>query len=156
MSRAKMGEAELRVAVAKDVLKQVQAKKYVATKGVYINTKSFKPNCELQPQLISKKAPVCEVCGIGSAFLSLVRLDNAFKAQDEAGFVYENDMRDRLKKVFFVEQLWLIEDNFERQANEKDRKDLDINHDEDKPTDILIKIMKNIIKNKGTYKPRIK
>src|SRR2546425_940197 len=76
-----MNKKQLRIAVAKDVIKQLQRKAYKASPGTYcrmtfIPTQELVVGLELKDQI--DKAVQCEVCAVGSAFLSLVKIDNKF------------------------------------------------------------------------------
>lgn len=81
----KMTKAEMRVAVAKDVIKQIEAKKYQAVCGQYISigdavSDFFRGllglNPKAQKEQLQKYMPeltgqTCEVCAKGAAFLTL-------------------------------------------------------------------------------------
>jgi hypothetical protein len=101
------------VAIAKDVLLQLAAKKYKAEEGTYIrwvenkdwtdfNSSSKIP--DLQSFLLSKE-PKCSVCAVGSAFLSMARLGDKISMID--------DYHDVLFAIFGWRQVRLMEAAFE-------------------------------------------
>jgi len=113
----------------------------------------------------SKDAPACEVCVRGSLLVSLIRKDNNFTGEDldnmSCGYFDSWSVEDkRLLELFSPEQLSLIEYAFENFSADRyiNEKDLDKVEDffvlyEHNNTERLIAILKNIIKNKGTFKP---
>lgn len=173
-----MEKAELRVAVAKDVLASMR--KYCAAPGTYIDpthdaliaaSKVADKGGKEVAQLLKKK---CDVCAIGATFLSLVAIDNKYKFQVGNNLVGESfvytplgyQAKDRLRKVFSEEQLCLIESAFETVHfndfyNLVQDKDLDDKVDRavafgekyDDPDKRLRAIMRNIVKNEGTFIP---
>ncbi len=85
-------KARRRVAVAKDVLKQIATKKYLSRRGMYVTAtlpatdgialgapydRYRAPDASLQ--LISKRATKCQVCALGGVFMSFARLYNEIK-----------------------------------------------------------------------------
>src|SRR5688572_19550646 len=122
---ADMSKAQKRVAVARDVLKQLKIGKYNAEEGTWAEVfmaKEFDEKkaigCELQSFV--KKAESCTVCGLGAVFVSLVRIDDRFKIRDgdvgyQRNFVLGDDtLIKRLKAIFSREQLSMIEAAFEK------------------------------------------
>lgn len=174
-------KAEQRVAVAKDVLKQLNDGFYKAHAGTYfIIGKMPKRVIEIPPKLdtlfdhLKTTGAQCDVCGIGSCFTSLVRLGNSVESsailyEQENKKVKKHDsiedtpMRELLEKVFSSSQLTLIECAFERsemhynQANDtpsfKQNAAVVFGEKYRRDKNRLMAIMQNIIKNKGEFKP---
>lgn len=119
--------AKARIAIAKDVIAQIKAKRYLARTGCYIqglNTaailmegKSVDMRSHLTKTL-TPKAP-CAVCALGSAFMSCVRIYDKFqlnhKTTDGSGVNY-NAMHRKLREFFTRSELLAIENSFERGA----------------------------------------
>jgi len=116
---------ELRIKVAKDVLKSLNLYKvasgevFVRNNNIDLNPYLKKRNSKLIAQRLKKD---CEVCALGACFLSLVKLDNKFNFFD--GYDSYDDIPNgfmpdakpffrRLKNIFSVSQLILIESSFE-------------------------------------------
>lgn len=157
----KLSRRKQRLAIAKDVLAQLKAKKYVAEPGTYIHVLEalFDSNGEqkdLQKVLLSTAAE-CNVCGLGAAFCSMARLGDEVTASD--GEV--ENIHKTLKSIFSERQIALIEYAFEG-ADAGDLNILSENEadacgrfyekrgNDDKR---LAAIFRNIIKNDGTFKP---
>jgi hypothetical protein len=177
-TKKKLTKKELRIAVAKDVLKSLTEFKPRA--GEYFS-KNFAPRTakkildlktsNQQAKALSKN---CEACAIGACFLSMVALDNKFdfsavtdrKWGDElTGLFYldDNVMRGRLESAFSMDQLCLIEQAFERGCGpswklspeeEETAEKFGIKFRSDRGR--LGAIMKNIVENSGTLKPEEK
>jgi len=168
-----------RILVAKDVLKQIQMRSLKVKQGTYFGIwapkKRFeieKPKEKLDQFLlqIKNENAKCEVCGIGSCFISLVRLGNnaktsTFFGEGAINGFYEandGDMRPLLRKVFPSSQITLIESAFEmttilydnaKHSYEHRIKARDFGQKYKSDENRLKAIMRNIIKNKGTFKP---
>jgi hypothetical protein len=146
----KLSKAQMRVAIAKDVIKQIELKNIKPTEGDYIDPSNTahkelgklpSSNVESQPfiEIISKN---CHVCALGACLLSKARLFDSCPVYDLiTGSVYKG-----LGKIFSGNQLNLIEHEFELGGF------VDGSYPDTSPTDRMISIMKNIIKNKGTYR----
>jgi hypothetical protein len=169
--KKKLTKAQMRVAVARDVIKRIRARSIKPTSGLYLNT-SFHLDIsrnDVSKQIIEQLPKKCEACAIGGMFLSSLRLYNKYKpnkylltgnANDTLGpvstLISSVSMReDQLKKYFTDKQLGLIENVFETTHNINHQR---INvflekHNKSSRAVLLIAIMKNIIKNKGTFKP---
>lgn len=171
--------AQQRIAVAKDVLKQIDNKFYTASSGDYCQFRNIENAVTAPTQLddlfttLRKEKATCAVCGIGGCFVSLVNLGNEVKTKDALGWtritsfdgLNSSTMRKQLRKIFTPIQLTLIEAAFEECLMSSNG--LDLTEDEKEhivqaisfgkkyKTDRgrLIAIMKNIIKNKGDFKP---
>jgi hypothetical protein len=127
--RALTAKAKLRVAVARDVIKQLKLEKYRAVTGIYCqfglasrrdpellydNPPELKPGVQLQKQF--RRIKQCKVCGIGAVFISMVRLRNRFvmsESERDLGEISEASIRDLLLKHFSYIQIGLIETVFE-------------------------------------------
>lgn len=167
-------KAEKRVAIAKDVIKQLELKKLVATPGTYFSisqrvAEKLKPTAQLQKEL--KKIPKCEVCALGACFVSAVRKFNDLTVQevelgkynDELGLYTSSDLgrdgtTDKLNEFFEPEQLNRIEQAFEGW-------DRSVYHNDEygtvafyakypNATRRMKAIMQNIIRNKGEFIPK--
>ena len=123
----KLTKAEKRVAIAKDVLEQLDLKKYYACSGTYFKLElnsyelEFKEGESLQEYLVdNSKVESCSVCAIGSIFASKVRLSNKFNIDhyhdgidDHELALYDHDMEYSLNEIFSEEQYRLMEVAFE-------------------------------------------
>lgn len=169
--------AEKRVMIARDVLAQLRAKKLIARSGIYVSpspVNSFgecEPLADGVPQDFREfmVAPVspgaqCTACALGGIFACAVKFKNDVRTR-EAAEVYSDDVEIKryLDQVFSEAQLELIECAFERSNSHAERQyDPD---DEEIVTAVrfgkcfstdeqrMTAIMKNIIANKGTFKP---
>lgn len=179
-SFSRLSKEGKRVAIAKDVLVQLKAKKIIAKEGSYVSIplKENEVGKQLQDLLPKKK---CNCCALGSCFVSLVSIENDFAIKshnlgqggERNGHIGKDDFRSRLKKYFTQFQLDLIETAFEGTTGyidgpdnseqfEKAREfyyqfggegwDSQDRSDEESEQ-CLIGIMENIITNKGTFKP---
>lgn len=173
-----MPKDKQRVAIAADVLKQLSAKTMVAQKGTYLGFSGIKKDITKIPaslqdlfKSLKKEKVKCQVCGIGSCFVSLVGIGNRAKSktfvEDEIAFYTEFDdseMRRLLRKVFPPAQISLIECAFEVTTIFSDHEDNKTTHEErqaacefglkyESATSRLRGIMNNIIINNGTFKP---
>lgn len=173
----KKSKAQQCVAVAKDVLKQIEIGFFTPTTGDYFTVKDIGYNINVPAKLdeafsvLKDKGARCEVCGIGSCFASLVNLGNnatttkgfGSKVIDSWSGIGDDYMRPILRKVFSPSQLSLIEQSFEKSWALGDTED-DVNNDmADKAVSFGIRyktdsarlkaIMNNIIQNKGTFIP---
>lgn len=182
-----MTKAEKRVAVAKDVLAQIKAKKLKAKSGVYVRAKlSFVPKGGEDVQTLLKQGQItsCSACALGSAFLSYARLYDNVKVERYGEFRPERDtfsyndatgeyglaasiLADRpnvtLGPLFGRPQMELIEQAFEAKNSdwfpdgEAPEKALlaaeAFGKRYSRNEDRLVAIMRNIVRNKGTFKP---
>lgn len=175
----KMSAAQKRIAIAKDVLASLKAKKYTAKHrtycAFYFKDKKKVPTgtVELQDVLLSKNLTSCNVCAMGSVFMAKVSLGNSCKIDIPSHFGFtsiENfnnivgdaeDIVDNMKGIFTEKQLREIEYAFEGEdiINMFDDKPLSF-HDKmkdfyirNKSADVRLKaIMDNIVENEGTFK----
>lgn len=163
-----MTKRQKAVAIAKDVLKQIAAKTYKATPGVYVMQKIRRTP---PPAFSAKDLKKCEVCAIGSCFVSAARLGGQKEfdrlittiQRDEYGTggeivhtKYLTDLPvkwDGLAPYFDAQDIQNMESAFEPQsfdgtdaATEKYKSVKD-------PTMRLKKIMRNVIRNRGHFIP---
>lgn len=176
----KMPVKKRRIMVAKDVLLQLEAGKIKAETGHYIQLK-FVPDIDLKDSRedIKKnydKISECRVCALGASIMSCTRLGNQLKFEDiGAGVASLNNSATKglLRKVFTPKQLMLIETAFEGHSPSSTRvasylfglsrydsltnKEVEdcnkFRYRIEDVNDRLGAIMKNIIKNKGIFKP---
>lgn len=170
----KKSPAQQRIAIAKDVIKQVEAKFYKAKEGTYLDF-SITDRDVVAPDkfdkaidLLKNKGGSCNVCGIGSCFVSLVNLGDAVSSKNvgldtygDIGMFGMNDkkMRPMLSKVFDKRQLSMIECAFEQSVNYFGASNDDRCNARRfgwryvSSKNRLLAIMHNIIKNKGDFNP---
>jgi hypothetical protein len=164
--------AQKRIAIAQDVLLQIKLEKYNIMEGTWaefqddddlINDLSLQFRQDiLRGGIVTFKIPqpVCNVCAIGAACCSALRLGNVDVLESDTD---EGDMRKVLKKYFGIKQMGLIESCFEQRLagdckfgnlskKESDRALL-FSRKFDDQTDRAIAIFQNIIQNKGVFKP---
>lgn len=169
-----MTKTEKRIAVAKDVLKQIKARKYAVTAGTYcnINITCKDVGKDLQ-RVIKKQTEPCEVCAIGSLFLSKINLFNNYVLDEEtiSKSWIGNDidlnfdsLQENLEDLWTSREFKIMEMTFEGKdidcmfddSEGKDEKLIDATfafyEKYSDPEDRLIAIMQNIIKNKGKFK----
>lgn len=131
----KLSQAEKRVAIAQDVLVQLQMEKIVPTQGLYLegpddSEVAIKPSTPIK-NVTAWQEPGCSVCAKGALFVSAVKMMNGRKVKelkdlnwltDENGqdinkydaFSVGNDtIVDYLGDVFLSDQLNMIEAAFE-------------------------------------------
>jgi hypothetical protein len=175
--KKKLTKAEMRIAIAKDVIAQIKAKKYNPMQGCWVDQVGGQDyddwlfanpeNCKVDVQVYTKSIKKCNVCALGSLFVSAVnKYNNVYGtfntvSTNEVFDTSETNNRSPLLRYFTLNQIRLIEATFEggmgavyfdydhpmvnksrafysRYPNSKDR---------------LLAIMKNIVKNNGTFKP---
>lgn len=163
-----------RVEIAKDVLKWISTEKLAPKMGTYflINGDSYgnrysKPDGSLQETLLGMSTDEkCDVCAKGAIFACTVarknEVKNGFNISWDDGSSPKS-ISKVLGGVFSSAQLRLIEVEFERRDIEwvkGDRTKMrNIKPKMDMgglgPTTRMVRIMKNIIKNKGWFKPEL-
>lgn len=178
-TKAKANPVEMRVAIAKDVLKQLAANKIVASQGVWLKDSKLSDLPAYANERYNKegikKLDVCEyvnainkcrVCALGSIFLSSVKLyNNVYMSSTkdpeiEAANFFEDLSSSPLKRYFSANQLRYIEATFEgldgvhHPNTFKEENYARAFHDLFPSTAERLKaIMQNIIENNGTFKP---
>lgn len=146
----KLSKLQQRVAIAKDVVAQVGAEKYIAAKGTYYSPSEFPTYRINQETALAVKA--CHVCGLGAMLVSAVRLGNEFDSTQsfmEALLprFFSRSQRDLIECAF---EGWNAEQTTQRVPFAKTQKFFKKNPNSNKR---LAAIFRNIIKNKGTFKP---
>jgi hypothetical protein len=171
----KLPPARKRVAIARDVIEQLDAKKYIAEEGSYVVPHNFgkkhlagnryfpesAKNKSLKEYFCDSKKKACQVCAKGSLFLSYVSKVNDFKVGQNMWLDdRDTDAYKKLSEVFSSPQLELIEGVFENYQNRTNidlnqfYRQNDLNYFEDDYADKCLRVIcKNIIKNRGTFKP---
>jgi hypothetical protein len=156
---AKLSRREKRVAVAKDVLKQLDAGSLKASKGVYLalgrrgNVPLPQTAKELQAHLLRRP---CEACAIGAAFASTVRLGNHLTAGahfpdkddlDNAG-VFTNRQLDAMEMAY--EQTTALSGNWMRADSDR----IAALYPRSMPRKARLRaIFQNIVRNNGEFRP---
>ena len=133
-------------------------------------------NGNIQIQDILLNAPSCTVCALGAVFTATVERCDKFKVSDLSDaplgddrlYIDSGDMHKYLSPYFSRSQLTVIEDAFEGDFIQNDpqgtygyqttsalrKKAVDFNQDVVSNDNLrLTRIMKNIVKNNGTFKP---
>lgn len=147
----KLTKAQQRVAVAKDALAQLKAEKYKATSGVFIDSGFLNNLCYSdstdQAQPVLQNMGTCRLCAKGAIFLSTIRKYNKATVyelthahEDVSNDLFGQDNLDRIEAAFecWSHVSWKACDFGDKYINDHDR---------------LVAILKNIIKNNGTFKP---
>src|SRR5687768_6692896 len=120
---AEMTAKEKAVAIAKDMIAQVNLDKLKAKRGRYVDYSSnlfdtsfyISSNTELQPLLCNPNRKSCTTCELGGAFLSLVRFENKATLGDINCYNFNEDgtSRQRLEDIFGRKTLAMMETTFE-------------------------------------------
>lgn len=184
MAKKEPSKAEVRVLVAKDVLKMLKSKRIKAQRGTYlIGDKKFQALLELLSQKeinpywtkldVTKQLPVpkaCTACALGSCFIAALDRFNELKI-GEFELYGRYPMRESytgyLEQWFTRRQLNLIECAFEgggriceaalspEDAHAAIRFRSNILADDVRGARAVLEaIMENIVNNKGTFKPK--
>lgn len=157
--------SQKRVAIAKDVLKQIKLGVFRAKTQSYIDFNGYNsmPDTSISLQKVIEDRKIeCKVCAKGALFCSLVVFKNKIDIRG-AYWLTEGDIVSRFKGIFSEHQLDMIENAFERKMinthgnerkNEQLRKSVNFgNTHGESDEETLIAIMKNIVKNSGEFKP---
>jgi len=163
----KLSKAAQRVAIAQDAIRQIKANKYYISTGRWVDVaveasdavESGMPDIDQQALLYGLPAVprkiTCTCCAGGAAFLSSIRL--ADKAVIQGGAVETlEEAADQLKRYFSQDQIDLIEEAFEKGGGycHTDKGDgVAFGLDYKDATERALAIFKNIVKNKGEFKP---
>ena len=145
--KKKLSKGDTRVLIAKDVIKQLKRKKIIVERGTYCfnpifcNLKEMEELSELK-KVLAKSKDKCYVCALGALFVSAVNRFNKYQITTDWAGIGKYETTNYLCKYFSDSQMGLIEDVFEFRCPVYMNSE---NH--------MINIMKNIIKNKGTFKP---
>ncbi len=176
----KANKAKKRVMIARDVIAQLNANRFIASPGEWARfdgLEKSKENTELCDLLAKNRK--CEVCGVGALFVSAVEHANRISVADVKSDLDSYDLDynegieqstafEYLEQYFDKEQLDLIEQAFEQgkgvtYTNSDDglaaRRFCDHEDDQigeyldDRPHLRMRLIMENIIANNGTFVP---
>jgi len=169
-----LSKTEKRVLIARDVIAQVKAEKYFPRRGSYIKYLTLGGDeydvttnsmASLQKHF---DEITCNCCALGACLLSATKYKNRLEFQDVYNLASSQSPWDLLKGIFSSKQLNMIEYAFEAERSgtrvgENRFKNyleeeiqvacIDFGRSYDDPEDRMIAIMKNIIKNKGEFKP---
>lgn len=141
----KLTAAQKRVAIAKDVIDQVEAGKYVPFFGYAM----IQGKNEIS-QKVLKQNPECEVCAVGAAALSAIRLGNHFEFPH--AHLVSTHIFKVLSKWFSSEQAGMIEAAYER-FSRNGKACFDFEPSIARGSQRIITIFTNIIRNKGEFVP---
>lgn len=161
-------KAAERVAIAKDVISQIRAKRLIAMSGTYLSAADnnwltqFGVYDEDMTDLDeeSKNQQVvpptkCNVCALGAVFVSALDRNDRLKVGDFAPYPGQDDLHNYLKRWFTLNQLYLMEEAFEGYSRPEycgtDAEFFGSRYDNDE--DRMLAIMRNIVKNDGTFVP---
>lgn len=160
----RMTAAQKRVAIAKDVINQIKNGGMIPYTGIYflwLNNTNANLGENFNQKSLTDKNNKCKVCGIGAAIVSGIRLFNKLELSPNFG---DGDSALKvIKNWFTVSQTVAIECAFEdestrllskRFTNKKlNNKAIKFGEKYFSPEEKAIAIYKNIIKNKGVFKP---
>ena len=164
-------KAVQRQKVAADAILQIKKNVYQAKMGCWIELDlevTPQEGEQVQDKLTPKNIKECHVCGLGALMVSAVRLKNSLKVPKYGEFEEISTCADDdgfgtvLRKIFTNSQIELIEIAFELgdgwyksyySSNPLALKAVEFGERFEKADDRLLGIMKNIIANKGTFKP---
>jgi hypothetical protein len=177
----KATKAEKRVMIAKDVLAQIKAKRYVPESGTWVdpnwNIRNEIDGTESVQKLFADRTiETCNVCALGGLFMSCTNLNNNTCVSDinyggEGNLLGEkiqdgDTLSNGLNKIFNKKQLQLIEVYFEKgdgwfgedgytgnYIGEDSRHVEYFNDAYPDDDERLVEIMKNIVANDGTFVP---
>jgi hypothetical protein len=160
----KMPKWRRRVAIARDVIAQINIGKLNPMNGTYFDSADLcyldMGDEDVQLQGVLQKSNVsCNVCAIGALFTSGVLLANKctvgqVNVADGTGRITSFRLNVYLRRFFSQEQLTLIEGAFEGWNAAPHTRDFF----SASPANSAIRlrlIMENIIANKGTFKPSV-
>lgn len=149
------------VLLAKDVILQVRLKHCIPTFGTYLEPDrgvEYDKHDKLPATKARLKALNCEVCALGAAFLSHVRLANK-ATMFGVRMAGPGEMRERMNKTIGIEQSLLIETAFEGYISKLGKGNWQagrFGREHDDPDRRLVAIMLNVIQNKGEFIPSIR
>lgn len=176
-------KAEKRIAIAKDIIKQIKAKMIIPESGIYIVPRKnrFLEEDKQLDEYFSKTP--CGACALGACFIGIVDAGDKLKVSDiltlndySTRFTMSDlDMsskwRDELRRIFSPLQLSMIESAFEKTTMKDDedrgrsanrliddnrrtiRASVAFGMNYRRDKERLLEICKNIIKNGGKFIP---
>ncbi len=154
---AKMTPKQQRKAIAKDVLKQLEAHKYTAS-HVYVTADDYDQHSamlssvtpERFQSIVTEDDFKCRVCALGSAFVSLSRLSGAVRFLDGEHDVLGKVFGDQVYHIEMAYEGWpSSSSNKGHQATEADKRFFSRYPDKDIR---LVAIFENIVKH-GEFRP---
>lgn len=176
-----LSKAEKRVAIAKDVLRQIDDKRIHVKQDMYFELGRVPKEVEDKLDKFLENSPPCTVCALGACFASMVILGDRVSISSVVSLRYydgkyipterldDTRFRIMLRRAFTSTQISLIESAFEKfNAYDMDGNGFKIGEGNYGPSydraiefghkiksnrKRLIAIMENIIENKGTFKP---
>ncbi len=142
---------EMRIRIAQDALKQINMVNPSA--GVYCMFPYALPANESLQKFLIEQHPPCDVCALGSLFLSNIRINNKFNTDkiNQHSMIGRDDILASLREYFDYDELDEIEKAFEGNCGERDYNYFVADYPEDSVR--LELILNNIIDNKGAFKP---
>lgn len=151
----KKTKSEMRIAIAKDVLKLLNTRRLTATPGTYLQSSTVITEKDVEKdRQFGAKLKNCRVCALGAMFVAEVDLNDRLGCKrlfDEGDIQVEGTINlnrplltDRLKPFFSMRALSDIERAFE------DEQFWQLTYPE--PKKRLAAIMANIIRSAGTFK----
>jgi hypothetical protein len=158
----KLTAAQKRVAIAKDVLKQIKARKLIIRTGNFVDVPIDYYFEEHNKQYLnSSSAQPCTVCAIGAAIVCGIRLFNEVSFK---GDVTPEESWPLIRHFFSANQAVLIEAAFECGGHYSHSygpwpSDVDVSaarqfgEKYDSDEDRAIAIFQNIVANNGVFKP---
>lgn len=169
-----MSPAQKRVRICKDVIELLEAKQIRAKfeygyipllieMDVFPSSHNYKEVCSLDARDKFKELESCTVCALGSLMYSHVCRTNNITLKS-LSILNGSAIKNKLKGIFTPDQLSLIESAFEKEGcghydkfcsweSEYPKKAVEFGARYKMDNNRLIGIMKNIITNKGTFKP---
>jgi hypothetical protein len=177
---AKSSAGQKRVIIAQDILDQLKAQVYKPETGYYVRDLRVKDgsnpatryNRRLDLRSNLDQIESCEVCALGACLMSSTRFANTLKISDVARVERISKIpraRTLLGELFLPQQLLLIEEAYEAFNRPglrfaRSAFDFEMTHGQcEKAINFGLRykdnlkrmtaIMRNIIKNKGTFKP---
>jgi hypothetical protein len=175
--KKKLTKAEMRIAIAKDVIAQIKAKKYNPSQGSWVDVVGENhfhdwlfenaSNCDVDVRNYTKNIKKCNVCALGSLFVSAVnKYNNVYGTYYTVSFDKVFDFKETnnnspLLRYFTINQIMLIEHTFEGgmgaicfdDGHRMVNKSYTFYYKYPDSKDRLLAIMKNIVENNGTFKP---
>lgn len=161
-----MSREQRRVAIAKDVIAAIRAKKFGrVSPGTYIYGPGDLP---LNKSTAGRLMPECEVCARGAMMLTKIAKYNGYEVSANKMVCFLGPMAKRatsaaLRDAFSPLALNLIETAFERSTSFASGcsptaavEAYEFGCDHDDPSDRLLAIMQNIVDHHGTFRPEVR
>lgn len=161
----KLSDAEKRIIIAKDVIKNIDEALIIATQGTYVSLQTesgyrarMSDNFERElDEFIKTEKLKCIACAKGSFFISYVMRNDNCKVNDYDAAKCPESLQ-RVLPFFSIAQMNLIETafegdriNYDEESGYNDLKAEEFYRQYEYPDDRLKAIAQNIIDNKGTF-----